>query len=182
MSHRLGSMHEVSPAYEKPGTPAPRLGLLSGIGVNVGTMIGTGVFVSAGFMAASMSFGVILLAWLVGGVAAMCGARAYAAVAELVPRSGGEYRYLSDLVHPWLGYVAGWTSLIAGFSAPVAAAAASAGPFAETLFPGLNPQLFAAAIVVGITLVHAFDLGVSKLVQDALALVKVVLVIGFIVV
>src|SRR5262249_35897787 len=121
-------------------------------------------------------------AWLVGGVAAMCGARAYAAVAELVPRSGGEYRYLSDLVHPWLGYVAGWTSLIAGFSAPVAAAAASAGPFAETLFPGMTPQLFAAAIVVGITLVHAFDLGVSKLVQDGLALVKVVLVIGFIVV
>src|SRR6266702_872146 len=65
--------------------PAPRLGLWSGVGVNIGTMIGTGVFVSAGFMAETMSFGLILLAWLVGGVLAMAGARAYAAVAELVP-------------------------------------------------------------------------------------------------
>src|SRR5215471_15585110 len=142
-------------------------------------MIGTGVFVSAGFMAASMTFGSILLAWLVGGILAMAGARAYAAVAELVPHSGGEYRYLSDLIHPWLGYVAGWTSLLAGFSAPVASSAAIAGPFAETLFPGLDARLFGVAIIVVITLVHAFDLGVSKIVQDGLALVKMVLAVDF---
>jgi len=143
-------------------------------------MIGTGVFVSAGFMAAKMTFGAILLAWLVGGVLAMAGARAYAAVAELVPRSGGEYRYLSDLVHPWLGYIAGWTSFLAGFSAPVALAAGTAGPFAATLFPGLNPEIFGAALIILATLIHAFDLRVSKAVQDALAVVKIVLVFGFI--
>src|SRR4051794_9006614 len=99
--------------------PEPTLGLWSGIGVNIGTMIGIGVFISAGFMATGMGPGLILVSWLVGGVLAMAGARAYAAVAELVPRSGGEYRYLTDLVHPSLGYLAGWTSLLAGFSAPV---------------------------------------------------------------
>ena len=175
-------MHEVSPASDSTLPPTPRLGLWTGIGVNVGTMIGTGVFVSAGYMAAKMTFGAILLAWLVGGVAAMCGARAYATVAELVPRSGGEYRYLSDLVHPWLGYVAGWTSLLAGFSAPVALAAATAGPFAATLFPGINPELFGAALIIGATLIHAFDLGVSRIFQDVLAFAKIVLVIGFVVV
>src|SRR5512143_1229569 len=143
-------------------------------------MIGTGVFVSAGYMAAKMTFGAILLAWLVGGVLAMAGARAYAAVAELVPRSGGEYRYLSDLVHPWLGYIAGWTSLLAGFSAPVALSAATAGPFAATLVPGLDPRLFGAAIIVATTLVHAFDLGLSRFVQNGLAVVKMVLVFGFV--
>lgn len=176
-------MHEVSrPPELGPAAPAPRLGLWTGIGVNVGTMIGTGVFISAGFMAAKMTFGAILLAWLIGGVLAMFGARAYAAVAELVPRSGGEYRYLSDLVHPWLGYIAGWTSFLAGFSAPIALAAATAGPFAGTLFPGVNPELFGIGLIVVTTLVHAFDLGVSKWVQDALALVKIVLVVGFVVV
>jgi APA family basic amino acid/polyamine antiporter len=171
----------VSPDPE-PAPPAPRLGLWTGIGVNVGTMIGTGVFVSAGYMAAKMSFGAILLAWFVGGVLAMAGARAYASVAELVPRSGGEYRYLSDLVHPWLGYIAGWTSLLAGFSAPVAASAATAGPFAETLFPGLSSTAFGAGVIIATTLVHALDLGVSKWVQDVLALVKMVLIFGFVVV
>src|SRR5262245_4801348 len=102
-------------------------------------MIGTGVFVSAGFMADTMGPGLILFSWIVGGALAMAGARAYAAVAEIVPRSGGEYRFLSDLFHPWLGLLAGATSLLAGFSAPVASSARTAGPFAQTLFPGLDP-------------------------------------------
>ncbi len=162
--------------------PAPRLGLWSGVGVNIGTMIGVGVFVSAGFMAETMSFGLILLAWLVGGVLAMAGARAYAEVAELVPHSGGEYRYLSDLVHPWLGYIAGWTSLLAGFAAPVALNASAAGPFAQTLIPGLDPKLFGAAIIILTTLAHALDMRVSLVAQDFLAWAKIVLIAGFIVI
>jgi APA family basic amino acid/polyamine antiporter len=145
-------------------------------------MIGTGVFLSAGFMAVTMTFGQILVAWLVGGVLAMAGARAYAAVAELVPHSGGEYRYLSDLVHPWLGYIAGWTSLLAGFAAPVALNASAAGPFAATLIPGIDPRLFGAAVIIGATLLHALNLRVSIVAQDFLAWAKVVLIAGFIVV
>jgi APA family basic amino acid/polyamine antiporter len=157
-----------------------RLGLWSGVGVNVGVMIGTGVFVSAGFMADRMPPATILLAWVVGGVVAMAGARAYAAVSALIPRSGGEYRYLSDLFHPWLGTLAGWTSLLAGFAAPVASSAATAGPFAETLLPGLDSGVVGAAIIAGVTLAHAFHHGLSRVVQDTLAVAKVVLVAGFI--
>ena len=157
-----------------------RLGLWTGVGVNIGTMIGTGVFVSAGFMADSMGPGLILLSWLVGGLLAMSGARAYAAVAAIVPGSGGEYRYLSDLIHPWLGSVAGWTSLIAGFSAPVASAAATAGPFVETLVPGISAFHVGVAIIVGVTMVHAFHHGLSKAVQDGLAIAKVAVLFGFI--
>jgi basic amino acid/polyamine antiporter, APA family len=160
----------------------PKLGLWSGVGLNMGTMIGTGVFLSAGFMAASMTPGQILFSWLVGGVLAMAGARAYAEVAAILPRSGGEYRYLSDLVHPYLGYVAGWTSLLAGFSAPVAANASAAGPFAATIVPGLNPTVFGVALIVLVTLMHALDLTLSKWSQDLLAAAKAVLVVGFVVV
>jgi basic amino acid/polyamine antiporter, APA family len=159
----------------------PRHGLWSGVGVNIGVMIGTGVFVSAGFMAETMGPGAILLAWVVGGLLAMSGARAYAEVATRVPRSGGEYRFLTDLFHPWAGTLAGWTSLIAGFSAPVASSAATAGFFAATIFPGLDPTLVAVVIIGGNTLVHAFHHGVSKWTQDALAVAKVLLIAGFIV-
>jgi amino acid transporter len=84
------------------GAAAGTLGLRSGIGLVAANMIGAGVFLSAGFMAQEMSAGWILLDWVAGMLLAMAGARAYGEVARLVPRSGGEYRYLSELIHPSL--------------------------------------------------------------------------------
>ena len=118
-----------------------KLGVRSGVGLVAANMIGAGVFLSAGFMAQDMGPGPILLAWVVGAVLALAGARAYAELARLVPRSGGEYRYLSELLHPALGYLSGWASLLVGFSAPVAIDALAAGGFAKTIFPGAGPAV-----------------------------------------
>jgi len=148
--------------------------------MNIGTMVGVGVFLSAGFMATEMTPNAILFAWLVGGLLAAAGARAYAACAEIVPRSGGEYRYLSDLLHPYLGYLAGWTSLLAGFSAPIATNAATAGAFAQTLGLGIDPNWFGAAIVIVFTLLHALNVSLSKWSQNVLAIAKAVLLVGFV--
>src|SRR5688572_10841896 len=73
------------------------LGLGSGIGLVAANMIGAGVFLSAGFMAQEMGPGWILIDWVVGMILAMAGARAYAELAMMMPRSGGEYRYLADV-------------------------------------------------------------------------------------
>jgi len=143
-------------------------------------MVGAGVFLSTGFMAQSMTPSAILLAWVVGAVLALAGARAYAEVSRLVPEGGGEYRYLSNLWHPALGYVAGWASLLVGFSAPIALDALAAGAFARSVWPGLEPRLFAAAMVVLLTAVHAFGLHLSTRIQNALVAVKVVLLVGFV--
>jgi APA family basic amino acid/polyamine antiporter len=67
--------------------------------------------------------GDILLGWLIGGLIALCGALCYGEVGANVPESGGEYYYLSRLIHPAAGFIAGWVSLVVGFVAPVAAAA-----------------------------------------------------------
>lgn len=157
-----------------------KLGLWPGVGLVAANMIGAGVFLSAGFMAQDMGPGPILLAWLVGAVLALAGATAYAAVARLVPRSGGEYRYLSELLHPALGYLAGWTSLLVGFSAPIAVDALAAGAFSRTLFPGLDPRWVGAVLVVALTAVHAVGLRTSARVQNLLVLLKVVLLLGFV--
>lgn len=146
----------------------------------VSNMVGAGVFVSAGFMAQEMTPGAILLAWVVGAVLALSGARAYAEAAFRVPRSGGEYRFLSDLLHPALGYLAGWASLLVGFSAPIAANAVSAGSFARTLLPGLDPQATGAAIVVVLTVLHALGLRTSKWTQNAIAAANAALLLGFV--
>lgn len=162
-------------------TRGAKIGLWSGVGLVMSDMIGSGVLLSAGFMAMDLAPGHILLAWVVGGVVALCGARAYAAIAAAIPRSGGEYRYLSSLLHPSLGYLAGWTSLLVGFSLPIAVAGLAAGAFAQTIAPGLDARLVAAAIIVAIAAVHASGLRTSRLAQDALAVIKLVLLVGFVV-
>lgn len=156
------------------------LGLASGVGLVVANMVGAGVFLSAGFMAQDMGPGPILLAWLVGAVIALCGAKAYAQVAVWVPRSGGEYRFLSELLHPALGYLAGWASLLVGFSAPIAVNAIAAGAFAATIVPGLEPRLTGVVAIVVLTALHAVGLRTSKLTQNALVVVDALLLLGFV--
>jgi APA family basic amino acid/polyamine antiporter len=159
-----------------------KLGLWSGVGLVVGNVVGVGVLTNTGYMALHLGPRAILLSWLVGGVMAVAGAACYAELARAIPRSGGEYRYLSDLVHPFFGTLAGWTSLLVGFSAPVALAAATAGPFFATLVPVAPPLLTGAALIILATASQAFDARWSNGTQDALALIKGLLIAGFIVV
>jgi len=146
----------------------------------IANMIGAGVFLSTGYMAQTLTPKEILLAWIVGAFLALAGARAYAKIAQIVPKSGGEYKYLSTLVHPALGYLAGWASLLLGFSAPIAIDAIAAGAYANTLLPWVNPKIFAALIIVMLTGVHAVGLRFSVTTQNVLVLIKIVLVVGFI--
>jgi basic amino acid/polyamine antiporter, APA family len=163
-----------------PQSPATKLHLASGVGLVAANMIGAGVFLSAGFMAQDMGPGPILLAWVLGAFMALCGALAYGAVARLVPRSGGEYRYLSDLLHPAAGYLAGWASLLVGFSAPIAVDALAAGAFARTVAPGVPPTLLAAGLVVLLTGLHAVGFKTSFRMQNLLILAKVLLLVAFV--
>ena len=160
--------------------PRPHLGLGSGIGLVAGSMIGSGVLLSAGFMAQSLSAGWILGAWVIGAAIAAIGAIAYAELARLVPRSGGEYRYLTELAHPVLGYLAGWASLLLGFAAPIAINALGAAAFAGTIAPIGSPRLVAAGLVAAITAAHAFDLSASRWIQDLLAAAKLLAIGGFV--
>jgi APA family basic amino acid/polyamine antiporter len=161
-------------------TDARKLGLWSGVGIVIANMIGAGVLTTPGYMAMDLTPGQILLAWLVGGVAALAGARAYAAVAHAIPRSGGEYRYLSTLWHPLLGYLAGWTSLLVGFSQPVALDAQLVGYYTGTLGVDVPWRLVTVLVIAAVTALHAFDLRASRRGQDVLVAIKITLVVGFI--
>lgn len=84
-------------------------------------MIGTGVYVSSGYSLADLKDAkYVLLVWVIAGVHSMCGAVAYAAVSRRLSVSGGEYAILSRWVHPAVGFLAAWISIIAGFAAPIA--------------------------------------------------------------
>ncbi|MEO8703154.1 MAG: APC family permease [Kofleriaceae bacterium] len=161
---------------------AKKLGLWSGVGLVIANMIGAGVLISTGFAAMDLAPSYILIAWVVGGIAALAGARAYAAVAHAIPRSGGEYRYLSTLWHPMLGYIAGFTSLLVGFSQPVALDSQLVGYYTTTLGLDVDWRIPTAIVIVLVTLLHAFNLRASRTGQNVLVIVKFALVLGFVVV
>jgi APA family basic amino acid/polyamine antiporter len=146
----------------------------------VANMIGAGVFLSAGFMAQELSAGWILAAWGIGALLAMAGARTYAEAALLIPRSGGEYRYLSELLHPAVGYLAGWASLLVGFSAPMAISAFGASAFAFAVFGAGDARLGATALIVALTVFHSVGLQLSKWTQNGLVIIKGLLVLVFV--
>lgn len=158
-----------------------KLGFGSGVGLVVANMVGAGVFLSAGFMAQDLGPSAILVAWVVGLGLALCGAISYAHLARLVPRSGGEYRYLTDLLHPAVGYLAGYGSMLLGFSGPVAIDAVAAAAFLGTAVPGIPVQGTAIGVIVFVTAMHAVNFRVSRGGQNALVALKITIVAMFVV-
>ena len=153
----------------------------SGAGLVVANMIGVGVMISTGFMAQDMGPIPILLAWAVGAGIALCGVLAYSGLALQIGESGGEYRFLSDLVHPFLGYLAGWGSLILGFSAAIAADAYAVGSYVNTLIDGPDPRLLGTAVVLVFVLVHAGRGQLGVVGQNGLVAAKVAFLAVFVV-
>jgi APA family basic amino acid/polyamine antiporter len=148
----------------------------------VANMIGTGVFTSLGFQVASIHSDVALIAlWIFGGVAALCGALCYAELAVAIPRSGGEYRFLSRIFHPAVGFMAGWVSATVGFAAPIALAAMAFGNYLIALAPFGSPLLLSLAIVWLITIIHLAGIHTGAAFQNISTIVKLALIFVFIV-
>jgi APA family basic amino acid/polyamine antiporter len=148
----------------------------------VANMIGTGIFTTTGLMV-SMGAGAgdILLGWLLGGVIAFCGALCYGELGANMPQSGGEYFYLSRLVHPSLGFVAGWVTIIVGFGAPIAAVAMALNLYLATAIPGWPVRIMAVVMIIAVAALHSHDLRMGSRIQSALTMAKVLLIILFIV-
>jgi APA family basic amino acid/polyamine antiporter len=88
------------------------------------------VFTTSGLLIADLgSAWLVLLVWVLGGLVALLGALCYGALARHIPESGGEYVFLSRTLHPALGYLAGWVSLLVGFSVPMGALAYAFGQY-----------------------------------------------------
>jgi APA family basic amino acid/polyamine antiporter len=105
----------------------------------VANVIGAGVFTTTGFQAADLGNPtIILLLWLLGGVLAYCGALCFAELGAAMPHAGGEYIYLRETYGRAFGFMSAFVSLLAGFSAPIAAAAKSLVLYLRAFFPMLE--------------------------------------------
>lgn len=168
---------------EPAARPAPprALGFSAVVAVLVGNMVGTGVFTSLGFQARDLHTPLaLLLLWVVGGLAACCGALAYAELGAALPRSGGEYVYLGRAFHPFAGFLGGWVSMTAGFAAPIALAGIAFGRYAAAVVPGVRPLPASLALVAAAAALHAGRLTAGRRVQVALTGVNLLLIAAFV--
>ena len=165
-----------------PSPARPGVSLLTATAIVVANMIGTGVFTSLGYQVGGLPSGfAIVVLWAVGGLCAFCGALAYGELAAALPRSGGEYHFLSRIYHPAAGFVAGWLSATVGFAAPIALAAMAFGKYYTGIFPGVSPLYLSIGVAVAVTLVHLFGIQVAARFQNLATWGKVTLILIFIV-
>ncbi|WP_235595964.1 APC family permease [Mastigocoleus testarum] len=154
------------------------MSLLTATCIVVANMIGTGVFTSLGFQVRDIQSGFTLLfLWVMGGVFAVCGALVYGELGAAMPRSGGEYCYLSHIYHPVVGFLSGWVSVTVGFTAPIAASAMALGAYFSSVIPLLPPLAIALFVVFGVSLIHAKNMVLGSYFQQIFTVVKVILII-----
>jgi APA family basic amino acid/polyamine antiporter len=152
--------------------------------VVIANMVGTGVFTSLGFQLLEIRSGfVLLMLWAVGGIAAVCGAMTYAELGAALPRSGGEYNFLTRIYHPAAGFVSGWVSATIGFAAPTALAAITFAAYATSILPIEAPAFLekslASGLIIVLTLAHASTRRNSGSLQVIFTILKIGVILGF---
>ena len=168
-----------------------QLGLFSATAIVVSNMIGTGVFTMTGFIAANLGspFWVVGI-WFIGALLALAGALCYSELGINFPRSGGEYVYLTESFGSIWGFLTGWVSFFAGFSAPIAAGALAIVEYLGYFFPSLAPTagaasplglLIACLVVAFFTLLNVVGLLRVARLQNVLTTIKVLVILAFIV-
>ena len=152
--------------------------------VVIANMIGTGVFTSLGFQLLDIQSGfAILLLWALGGLIAICGSMTYAELGAALPRSGGEYNFLSKIYHPCAGFISGWISATIGFAAPTALAAITFAAYLMSIFPDIDNnwarKLAASALIVILAIIHSSSRKNSGRMQVAFTLIKIGIILLF---
>jgi APA family basic amino acid/polyamine antiporter len=152
------------------------IGFLTCLSLVVATMVGTGVYTSLGFQLIHLHSGFsILTLWALGGVISLCGALCYAELAAVMPRSGGEYTYFTEVYHPAVGFMAAFISTIAGFTAPIALSAIAFGSYLHVALPFCPARSASFLVVLLISMGHLRSLRLSQLLQNGATCCKFLL-------
>ena len=128
--------------------------LRSATALVIANMIGAGIFTTTGFQAADLRHPLfIFVLWVIGGTLALLGALCYAELGAMMPRAGAEYVYLRKTYGPAVGFMSAFVSLVAGFSAPIAAATKSFVIYLAHFFPVLAEDPTVGGVVAVIDLI-----------------------------
>jgi amino acid transporter len=168
------------PHTERQGG-TPTLSLTSLVCLIIANMIGAGVFTTSGFALSDLgSANRVMAAWVVGGIIALSGALSYAGLVRYMTESGGEYLFLSRVIHPVAGFIAGWVSLLAGFTGAIAFAARAFETYAFPTRPEWLPSgVAASAMVLLAAVVHGVRVETGAAFQNFIVFLKVAMLVLF---
>src|SRR5260370_6365790 len=167
----------TQPASVKFAPPKRTIVFVTACSIVISNIFGTGIFTSLGFQLNDIQSGfALLMLWGSGGIAALCGALCYGELAAAMPRSGGEYHFLSRIYHPSVGFMAGFVSATVGFAAPVALAAMAFGQYFNGVFGAGSPMVLSFVVVWIVTVFHVGNLRIGSAFQNVSTLVKLLLI------
>ena len=149
------------------------IGPLAAISLVVGSMIGSGIFIVSADIGRQVSAwgpGALLVVWLVTGAMTVTGALAYAELAAMMPRAGGQYVFLREGLTPLAGFLYGWTLFAVIQTGTIAAVAVAFAKFLSILVPSIGPDVF-------LTLGHLHLPGASDAIQLGLSPQRVVAIV-----
>jgi APA family basic amino acid/polyamine antiporter len=170
------------------------LGLTDCVLLVVGSMIGSGIFLTTGQVAKHLPHPwLILTAWLVGGALALTGALTYAELGAAIPRAGGHYVYLRKAYGPLVGFFDGWLSFLASFPGSIAFVALGLMGYLPSTWTGhhmwtveilglewsvTSANLLAMGVIVALSTINALGLRMGSGTQNMLTGLKLAALVG----
>ncbi|XP_044520117.1 B(0,+)-type amino acid transporter 1 isoform X1 [Gracilinanus agilis] len=159
------------------------VGLISGICIIIGTIIGSGIFISPKSVLSNVNaVGPCLIIWSACGIVATLGALCFAELGTMITKSGGEYPYLMEAFGPIPAYLFSWTSLMVIKPSSFAIICLSFAEYVSVPFysnckpPVLVVKCLAAAAILVITTVNAMSVKLGSYVQNFFTAAKLVIV------
>ncbi|HKS03897.1 MAG TPA: amino acid permease, partial [Chthoniobacterales bacterium] len=144
------------------------LGLLDATMIVMGSMIGSGIFITSAESARLIGApGWLLLAWAVAGLLTITGALCCAELATMMPQAGGVYVFLREAYGPSLGFLYGWTLFLVIQTGTIAAVAIAFAKFLGVFAAGVAPDYYVVA-PISITRHYAISLSTEQLVAVSL--------------
>ncbi|XP_027723875.1 b(0,+)-type amino acid transporter 1 [Vombatus ursinus] len=159
------------------------VGLISGICIIIGTIIGSGIFISPKSVLSNVNaVGPCLIIWSTCGIIATLGALCFAELGTMITKSGGEYPYLMEAFGPIPAYLFSWTSLIVIKPSSFAIICLTFAEYVSVPFygnckpPELVVKCLAAAAILVITTVNSLSVKLGSYVQNFFTAAKLVIV------
>ena len=152
------------------------LTLLDSTMINIGTIIGSGIFLVPTTIALYMhSTSLTILVWLVAGIFTLFGALSMAELGAAMPRAGGQYVYLKEAYGPFWGFLYGWSSFWVINTASIAAIAVAFATYLGHFYPitTLQIKLIAIVAITAFTLLNIYRLRIGVWTQNIITFLKI---------